>query len=150
MVKVKESAPESVEQAQTSSSGSGDGSGVGASQSSSGANNNGSRSRRRKGSPRKLSSSSVDNMDEGSPPKKAKLETVEERGTAEGSGDGGAKGGGAKGGGATGKDEIQAFTSAPLPLTANSKVGIVFGGVFVLKEREREYLRATIICGYKF
>ena len=117
MVKVKESAPESVEQAQTSSGG---GSGVGVSQSSSGTNNNGSRSRRRKGSPRKLSSSSVDNMDEGNPPeKKTKLETVEEKGTAEGSGDGGAKGGGA-----TGKEEIQAFTSAPLPLTANSKVGI--------------------------
>ncbi|MCG8623745.1 MAG: hypothetical protein MJE68_17345 [Proteobacteria bacterium] len=117
MVKVKESAPESVEQAQTSSGGS---SGVGVSQSSSGSNNNGSRSRRRKGSPRKLSSSSVDNVDEGNPPqKKAKLETVEERGTAEGSG-----GGGAKGGGATGKEEIQAFTSAPLPLTTNSKVGV--------------------------
>ena len=120
-MKAKDSAPESVEQAQISSSSSGGGSGVGASQSSSGTNNNnGSRSRRRKGSPRKLSSSSVDNVDEGNPPeKKAKLETVEERGTAEGSG-----GGGAKGGGATGKEEIQAFTSAPLPLTTNSKVGI--------------------------
>ena len=117
VAKVKESAPEAVEQPQTSSSSS-SGSGVGVSQSSSSTNNNGSRSRRRKGSPRKLSSSSVDNMDEGNAPKKAKLETVKERGMAEGSGDGAAKGDGG-----TGKEEIQAFTSAPLPLTANSKVG---------------------------
>jgi hypothetical protein len=59
-------------------------------------------------------------MEEVNPSKKAKLATVEERGRAVGSSDGGAKGEGATGK----KEEIQAFTSAPLPLTANSKVGI--------------------------
>jgi hypothetical protein len=123
VVKVKEAAPEAGERPQSSSSSSSQGGagGAGVSQSSSGSNNNGSRSRRRKGSPRKLSSSSVDNMEEVNPSKKAKLATVEERGRAVGSSDGGAKGEGATGK----KEEIQAFTSAPLPLTANSKVGIL-------------------------
>ena len=73
---------------------------------------NGSRSRRRKGSPRRLSSSSADN-EEAHSVKKAKLDTVDE-----------------VGGGVShekmdkkGKNEhIEAFTSAPLPLSANSKV----------------------------
>ena len=54
-------------------------------------------------------------MDETNPSKKAKLDTVEERGRAVGD-DGGAKGDG------KGEEEVQAFTSAPLPLTANAEV----------------------------
>ena len=83
MVKVKEFKCEAEEQLQGSSS-----SGGGVSQSSS----NGRKLQKRKGSPRKLSSSSIDNMEEVSPTKKAKLDTVEERGRdAVGGHDGGTK-----------------------------------------------------------
>ena len=74
-------------------------------------NSNGNRSRRRKGSPRKLSSSSADNLEEVSPSKKVKVDLVEKKGKAVCDGGTGGKG-----------EEIKAFTSAPLPLTANSEV----------------------------
>ena len=104
MVKVKEFKCEAEEQPQSSSS-----SGGGVSHSSS----NGRKSQKRKGSPRKLSSSSIDNMEEVSPSNKAKLDTVEERGRAPvGGDDGGTK----REGEGDGKEEIQTFTFEPLPL----------------------------------
>ena len=65
---------------------------------------NGSRSRRRKGSPRRLSSSSIDNEDT-SPAKRAKLD---EEKTADSMVIGEKKGK---------DDRIKPFTSAPLPLS---------------------------------
>ena len=61
-------------------------------------------------------------MEETNPPKKAKLDTVEERGRATAA-VGGHDGGTKREGEREGKEEIQAFTSAPLPLTADSEVG---------------------------
>ena len=82
-----------------------------------------SSNRKRKSSPRKLSSSSIDNIDKGIPSTKAKLDTVEERGRdAEGGRDDGGTMEVEEG---EGKEEIQVFTSAPLPMTAYSEVGIM-------------------------
>ena len=61
-------------------------------------------------------------MEEANPSKKAKLDTVDERGRdTVGRHDQGTK----REGEGKGKEEIQAFTSAPLPLTANSEVNIL-------------------------
>ena len=61
-------------------------------------------------------------MDEAIPSKKANLDTVEERERAAMGGD---DGGIMEVGEGEGKEEIQAFTFAPLPLTANSEVSIL-------------------------